>query len=181
MRINKDKFNYYGFNHKEVDKKFKGDLTYVGTFCIKDESFPVAVYHAASPDTKKGHKAYMLLQVTKSSPPATGVLVRGMTKTELYAERHQQGIQCPECKDIIYSVSRHDFRYCECQKHFIDGGRDYLHGSVGATPVMIDLVSGEAKLMKTDFRSKRQKEDGMFREAERKRAREFKARAGKRK
>lgn len=36
-------------------------------------------------------------------------------------------IQCvlPNCKDIIYSRSRHDFRSCSCGKTSIDGGFDY--------------------------------------------------------
>lgn len=35
-------------------------------------------------------------------------------------------VQCPHCKDIIFSRARHDFRSCSCQKICIDGGRDYL-------------------------------------------------------
>ena len=36
-----------------------------------------------------------------------------------------QAIQCPTCKDIIYSRAVHDFRYCSCHECFIDGGFDY--------------------------------------------------------
>lgn len=35
-------------------------------------------------------------------------------------------LQCPKCKDIIYSRTRHDFRYCGCGSIFVDGGFDYL-------------------------------------------------------
>ena len=35
-------------------------------------------------------------------------------------------IRCKFCGDIIESVYRHDFRYCKCQKCFVDGGKDYL-------------------------------------------------------
>lgn len=35
-------------------------------------------------------------------------------------------IQCPNCQDIIYSRTRHDFHYCTCGDVFIDGGFDYL-------------------------------------------------------
>ena len=34
-------------------------------------------------------------------------------------------VQCPECKDIIFSRARHDFHYCSCGYVFIDGGFDY--------------------------------------------------------
>ena len=34
-------------------------------------------------------------------------------------------VQCPECKDIIFSRACHDFHYCSCGYVFIDGGFDY--------------------------------------------------------
>jgi len=34
--------------------------------------------------------------------------------------------QCPYCKDVIFSRSRHDFHECSCKKTAIDGGKDYL-------------------------------------------------------
>ena len=34
-------------------------------------------------------------------------------------------IQCDECKEVIVSLYRHDFRSCGCGKIAIDGGRDY--------------------------------------------------------
>lgn len=39
-------------------------------------------------------------------------------------------IVCPECKDIIFSRTRHDCRGCSCGDTFIDGGFDYV--KVGA-------------------------------------------------
>ena len=35
-------------------------------------------------------------------------------------------IQCQNCKDIIFSRARHDFRSCNCGKVSIDGGFDYI-------------------------------------------------------
>ena len=35
-------------------------------------------------------------------------------------------IQCNDCRDIIYSRARHDFRWCTCKNCAIDGGLDYL-------------------------------------------------------
>ena len=34
-------------------------------------------------------------------------------------------IMCEDCRSIIWSIHQHDFRYCKCQKIFIDGGRNY--------------------------------------------------------
>ena len=36
------------------------------------------------------------------------------------------GVQCPLCKEKIWSRSVHDFRYCKCGGVFVDGGREYL-------------------------------------------------------
>jgi len=33
---------------------------------------------------------------------------------------------CPNCGDIIFSRSRHDFRWCSCGEIAVDGGSDYL-------------------------------------------------------
>lgn len=40
--------------------------------------------------------------------------------------------RCLECGDIIESLYRHDFKFCKCQKSFVDGGNDYMRwgGSV---------------------------------------------------
>lgn len=131
------RFNWYGFDHAKVNKHFTGGLTYCGTFTVNGERCPVAVYHVAQPDRAKGHKDFLLLQATTQ-----GGLVRGMDKDQIEPFRKQQGIQCDNCGDVIYSVMVHDMRYCECKQSFVDGGRDYLRTSATATPVSIDLIRG---------------------------------------
>lgn len=37
-----------------------------------------------------------------------------------------KGIRCLTCNDVIYSRSRHDFRWCSCHSCAVDGGFDYL-------------------------------------------------------
>jgi hypothetical protein len=37
----------------------------------------------------------------------------------------QSGIECPRCKEVIFSNSRHDFVECNCGACYIDGGFDY--------------------------------------------------------
>ena len=35
-------------------------------------------------------------------------------------------LECPKCKNIIFSRASHDFRRCSCESTFIDGGFDYM-------------------------------------------------------
>ena len=52
------------------------------------------------------------------------------------------GIQCPSCKDIIFSRARHDFRFCSCGETAIDGGFDYTKVSFNekySVPKSIEL------------------------------------------
>jgi hypothetical protein len=35
-------------------------------------------------------------------------------------------IRCAKCHDVIQSMYRHDFKFCECGAIFVDGGNDYL-------------------------------------------------------
>lgn len=42
-----------------------------------------------------------------------------------------QGVECPRCKEQIWSQYRHDFHYCTCDYTFVDGGRDYLRYGYG--------------------------------------------------
>ena len=37
-----------------------------------------------------------------------------------------RAIECPKCKDIIYSRTRHDMHHCSCGEVSVDGGFDYL-------------------------------------------------------
>lgn len=34
-------------------------------------------------------------------------------------------VRCDECKDVIESVHRHDFKWCSCGNVAVDGGKDY--------------------------------------------------------
>lgn len=41
------------------------------------------------------------------------------------------GIECPKCKEFIWSRHRHDFRHCKCGYCYVDGGREYLRFGFG--------------------------------------------------
>ena len=49
-----------------------------------------------------------------------------------------RGLKCLKCNDIIYSISRHDFKWCGCHSIFIDGGFDYQR--FGGEPSLIEFV-----------------------------------------
>lgn len=148
-KIKKSKFNWFGFKHSEVKKRFEGELSYCGTFCLKSnfagEYIPWSVYHNAKPNRKKGHKDYMLLTLDYSTGEKK-MWVSGRDDKEMEKERYQWGIYCPACKELIYSVTRHDFRTCKCGVCSIDGGKDYIKTSEEGILLKIDLLTGEEVL-----------------------------------
>lgn len=115
------KVNWYGINHKQVNKRFKADLKYCNDFCVNDEYAPVAVFYDENPDREKGHKNYILLHISKPN-----LIVRGMDKKEIEKFRYQPAAHCKECDTVIYSANRHHYNSCECPNEtIIDGGKDY--------------------------------------------------------
>ena len=141
-RIKLTNFNVLGLRHSNVKKKFEGELTYIGTFCIRGEYTPRAFYHNAEPDRSKKHKDYMTLQQGNGTWYVSGIDAKALEEW-----RYQMGLQCMECKDVIYSVYRHDMRYCKCGQAFVDGGRDYTRSGGPGLSVMIDLIKGEWGLL----------------------------------
>lgn len=137
--------SWYGFDHKAVAKKFKGDLSFCAEFCVNGEYEPVAVYKAKKPNKSKGHKKYMLLQKRGNSG-----LVRGMDQKEINKWRYQEAINCLNCDTILYSINRHHYHGCGCDKEVtIDGGKDYT--KIGCQEdskyemVTLDLLTGKVK------------------------------------
>lgn len=46
-----------------------------------------------------------------------------------------QAIECPLCKDLVFSRCTHDFRSCSCKAVAIDGGMDYWR--ISWNPILI--------------------------------------------
>lgn len=42
---------------------------------------------------------------------------------------------CSLCNDIMESKYRHDFVTCKCGKSFLDGGDDYIRGTMTSIPI----------------------------------------------
>ena len=152
MYIDLDKFNWWGLDHEKICKKFEGELSYCGTFCVLGNYNPVAVYKSKHPNLKKKHKKYMLLgkktdmDSIMDKEIKSKWFVAGMTPSQMKKERKQIGVYCLECGDIIYSVNRHDYRHCHCKKSFVDGGKDYTRYNPDHTMLLeIDLITGEAE------------------------------------
>jgi len=152
--LNRDKTNWYGFDHEVVKAKFDGSPDYVGTFCVRDEYRPVAVYRSQGPDRSKGHKDFILLHTQRGDPedPTTSAtFIRGMDAAEIEPYWTQAAIRCGGCREVIYSCMRHEERLCGCGAVSIDGGRDYEQITLlkdGVKPIhgVVDFRTGEFKL-----------------------------------
>ena len=143
MKINKKDHNFYGFDTDKMCEVFEGDLTYLNTFCVKGAYLPVAVFHNAAPNIRKGHMEYMLAWVNELDV----LMVSGMDADEMEEYRYQRGMYCPNCGEVIYSVNRHDYRKCKCDKCMVDGGKDYFRSNMAGTPVKIDLLTDDVTII----------------------------------
>lgn len=120
--------NYHNVNHAEADRRFTGGLTYVGTFNVKHEYSPSAVYSVAKPDQSKGHKSFLLLTVVYDPfEQRSKMYVRGMEKDEIHPFAKRAGIYCFKCDDVIFSCMRHHSTRCKCGNVGTDGGDDEVH------------------------------------------------------
>jgi len=61
-------------------------------------------------------------------------------------------IKCLKCKDIIESLSMHDFKYCKCGACSIDGGNEYTR--IGGDFKYIRLVYDDGSEEKMDINTK---------------------------
>jgi len=59
------------------------------------------------------------------------VMISYMIKKELRImnSNPHYGIQCPKCREILFSESTDDHKFCNCKSVSIDGGTDYLRYS----------------------------------------------------
>ena len=59
------------------------------------------------------------------------------------------GVMCPNCQEVLFSYSRHDFKECKCGDTFVDGGNDYLRYGGKVRPYLVDME--EDGQLKIDF------------------------------
>jgi hypothetical protein len=142
------KVRWYGFKHEEVAKQFEGGLSFCAELCVNGEYSPVAVYKVKNPNKAKGHKRYMLLQLGFHSE--VEAIVRGMNPSEMKKWRYQEAVHCLNCDTVLYSINRHHYHGCGCEKEVtIDGGKDYT--KIGYQEdslykvVTLDLLTGKVK------------------------------------
>lgn len=112
---------YYGLDHRMVNEKFAGDLTFVNEFQLKAYGPVVALYHAAKPNRSEGHKDYMYIARISSDQMVVG----GLTAKELEEVRYQDAVHCLRCNNIVWSRHGHDYCRCKCGGVFADGGKNY--------------------------------------------------------
>lgn len=62
-------------------------------------------------------------------------------------DRFVKGVECPKCKEQIWSRHQHDFRHCKCKNIFVDGGRAYLrYGGADIENIKIVFIDTEKQL-----------------------------------
>jgi hypothetical protein len=138
---------YYGFDHKKVIKQLEGNLSFCNEFCILQEYCPTAIYKAKNPNKKKGHKKYVLLQITEVAGQQN-IMIRGMTSKQMSKERYQHAILCKICNTVLYSMYRHHMNSCGCSNATnVDGGKQYLkYGASDMSKVEVvtlDLITNK--------------------------------------
>ena len=68
-------------------------------------------------------------------------------------------IQCPTCRDVIFSRAHYDFHYCSCGEVAIDGGRDYTRVAfkdIRPTQIILVIPQSADELYK-DWNTKKDK------------------------
>ena len=124
MKLKQENFNYYGLDIEKSANFLGENVKYLGTFCIKGNYLPSAMFYSPNTDKDKGHKHYPYLFIQNSV-----LYVGALDPEEFEKEKFQSGLFCQNCNSVIYSVNRHDYRFCNCEdeknKISIDGGKDY--------------------------------------------------------
>lgn len=132
--------NFYRFDIEQVAKKFGEVVKFCGTFTVKNEYRPVAIFKMKNPDRKKGHKKFLSLQLLENGDG----LIRGFEAKDLAQYRFQSGLHCNKCDEVIYSSFRHLMVHCTCGECSVDGGREYLRVSgKDYNIVKIDHLTGK--------------------------------------
>ena len=83
--------NWYGFSESQINKKFSGNLTYIGQV-ISGGGQSWAFYKCENPDFSKGHKEFVMLCNTH---------VSGRSYTEALSLAETFGGFCTRCKTYI--------------------------------------------------------------------------------
>lgn len=137
--------NFHGLDHQKCIDHFEGDLTYLGDFvCTDNSDHPHAVFHNANPNREKNHKDFMLLGESNGQMYVAG---RDMEQMKPYLT--QAAVQCIKCEEIIYSLHRHDMRWCSCKSIAIDGGRQYtkLTGDLAHWSGIVDFFNKTFRIL----------------------------------
>lgn len=135
---------WFGLSMDFIHKHYGADVTFVASLAFKGEDFVSSVFHQPNPDRTKGHKEYFFITVQ-----GEGAFIRGLNRAELEPLMAVDAIRCKSCDDVIFSVNRHDFRYCFCRAVAIDGGRDYTRivgSKLDYELLSLNLLTGESKV-----------------------------------
>lgn len=140
--------DYWGFDHKVIKDYLKTNCQYLGDFTVFGRGAPYSIWYVTRPDKKKGHKHYVAFYVYDQH----GV-ISGWDSADMKEYLKHPAVKCKKCKDVIYSMYRHDYHSCSCGNVAVDGGRDYL--KISGRPE--DYRTGLLDFKKQKFKSGRVK------------------------
>jgi hypothetical protein len=80
----------------------------------------------------------------KTGPQSLTKTSRGKVEAE-QKPIYVHGIECPVCKEQLYSKRTHDWRPCKCSYCYVDGGREYMRVGYGVyidgEPLLTSLIN----------------------------------------
>lgn len=156
QKLTLKKVEWFSINHDRINDKFDGDLSFVNYINVGDDGDLVAaVYRAAKPNRKLGHKEFMLIWKrlafsSETQEVSHQYMVSGMELEQIKKHTKVDGLACLECGTAMFSLNRHHFHKCGCPNDaFVDGGKDYLRfGAMKMAktqPVTIDLLTDKIR------------------------------------
>ena len=130
-------------DHEKVKSSYEGNPVFVGYLALFGGLNPMATYFVEKPNREKGHKDYLLI-FSKYDPftEKSNIFVSGVDLKDISErDRKRVAVFCRNCKELIYSLTRHSFEKCTCGAEFVDGGADYLRSRPCAETHEVDLLS----------------------------------------
>lgn len=142
--MNIKKIDYLELPHDKILERLSAETYFVNYMNIK--GMLAAVYRCRKPDTKLGHKEYVLVYNNGYS-----WFISGLTRYQIKKYSKMNGVLCKNCDTFLYSMTRHDFHNCACPNETsVDGGKDYIHcGGKDLSKLVhgsIDLLTDKVKL-----------------------------------
>lgn len=123
-----------------IQGSLNADIEYLGDVLSKDEHY-LYVFYQSNPNRKAGHTEFLALTTISGK-----TYILSVHPEQLENWQWITGIQCKSCKDLIFSMFKHDFKQCYCTKAFVDGGRGYMRSNDFGSMILFNTLTGELKV-----------------------------------